>query len=89
MSLDREKKRLQTSDLLADVYGESWLSSKKSPSPFMRGKNDDGDSWKPFENGILTLVNPKQNIFFGSIIEIVSLGGSAFEDSPISGLSQL
>jgi threonine/homoserine/homoserine lactone efflux protein len=55
----------------------------------MRGKNDDGDSWKPFENGILTLVNPKQNIFFGSIIEIVSLGGSALEDSPISGLSQL
>ena len=55
----------------------------------MRGKNDDGDSWKPFENGILTLVRPKQNIFSGAIIEIVSVRGLAFEDSPISGLSQL
>ena len=53
----------------------------------MRGKNDDGDSWKPFENGILTLVHPKQNSFFGAIIEIVSLGDLAFEDSPNSGLS--
>jgi len=55
----------------------------------MRGKNDDGDSWKPSENGILTLVHPKQNIFSGAIIQIVSPGGLAFEDSAISGLSQL
>ena len=53
----------------------------------MRGKNDDGDSWKPFENGILTLVHPKQNTLIGAIIQIVSLGALAFEDSLNSGLS--
>ncbi len=84
-----ERRRLQTSDLQAEVYVEPWLRSakKESPSPFMRGKNDDGDSWKPFENGILTLVRPKQNIFYGAIIQIVSLGGWAFEELVISGLS--
>ena len=51
----------------------------------MRGKNDDGDSWKPFENGILTLVHPKQNSFFGAIIEIVSLGDLPLKIRRIEG----
>jgi len=41
---------------------------KKSPSLFRRGLNDDGDSWKPFGNGILTKDCPKKLQGFKKVV---------------------